>query len=299
MLRIQRELPSPPAELFDGLLSLLTQLYREGEPDAKPYTTKAFRQLYHAGIVNDAQMSNLGIDRPNLAGQLSDNLERFPAELAQLKAVTEHIAQDPELSALIYPLVSVGGSRLKGYGDSDSDLDVGIFIKPGTAESEHDRIRQLLAHQLELIGLDDEVFEFWLEENSGSLRVRSVDEAFAGTAAVVADEYWTHILFNAALIGTPEAVAEIHTKLLPAYFYENDESVYGRDSRTLFLERLEQDLLQYRLMHKGYDRHYTRVSQLDWPHAQLIDGGSAFWDSGYRRIAAQLFMQSVFLPKLS
>ncbi len=115
----------------------------------------------------------------------------------------------------------------------------------------------------------------------------------------MADSYWTHILFGTAWIGNAGAINELRKKLLPTYFYETDEQVFGRGTRALYLERMEQDLLQYRLMHKGYEGHYPPVTKMSMPHADLIDGNSMFWDSGYRRIATQLFINMVFLPKIT
>jgi hypothetical protein len=71
----------------------------------------------------------------------------------------------------------------------------------------------------------------------------------------------------------------------------------GSIARRQSLERLEQDLLQYRLMHKGIKRIYENASE-NTQYFTDIDGASAFYDHRYRRIASQLFAKYVFLPQL-
>jgi hypothetical protein len=105
-------------------------------------------------------------------------------------------------------------------------------------------------------------------------------------------------LFNSVWIGNAGIIYSLRERLLPAYFQEDNQNNFGRSARELYLERLEQDLLQYRLMHKGYERHFPINTLSHLPHAELVDGSSAFWDSGYRQIATKLFVNSVFLPKI-
>jgi hypothetical protein len=62
---------------------------------------------------------------------------------------------------------------------------------------------------------------------------------------------------------------------------------------------MERDTLQYRLMHKGYERFFPAYGGMKTPHGDRIDGESIFWDSGYRDAAIKLFANRVFLPKIS
>lgn len=67
--------------------------------------------------------------------------------------------------------------------------------------------------------------------------------------------------------------------------------------RYVALRRLEQDALQYRLMHKGYEYHYAvRADDVTLPQ-DGIDSGSTFWDEGYRTLATRLFAEKVRLPE--
>ncbi len=110
---------------------------------------------------------------------------------------------------------------------------------------------------------------------------------------------WTHVLFGGVWEGNKEAIDELREKLLVPYFSNTKTIIHGREARGLYLEELERDTLQYRLMHKGYERFYPPRGGIDAPHADRIDGKSVFWDSGYRAMAIKLFASRVFLPKVS
>lgn len=152
-------------------------------------------------------------------------------------------------------------------------------------------MRALLKKHLAAANIDDEPTEFWLEDKDDMMIVKTLDD----TEVVIADATWTHTLFNDPLIGSSEEIAALRKQLLFPYFESTTAQTFGRSDRALYLERLEQDLLQYRLMHKGYARHYPRVSE---PRAASLEGDSMFWDAGYRRLATKLFIEKVFLPKI-
>lgn len=287
--------------LYDSFKDDLRKLWDKDDPKVKERLIRSFRHLYRLGLVGKDQLSDIGISLPTLAGPLSENLALIPEELGRLGEIATSIESDPKLSSLIYPVISVGGSRLKGYGEEASDIDTAIFIRPGTPTEKAKELRELLESAYARAGLNDKPAEFWLDEVDDHLIVHNFDRTdplLADAEPVIADSYWTHILFGAAWIGNAGAIDELRTKLLPGYFYEAPEQVFGRSARALYLERLEQDLLQYRLMHKGYARHYPHVQGLDSAYPDLVDGKSIFWDSGYRRIATQLFIHMVFLPKM-
>ena len=72
----------------------------------------------------------------------------------------------------------------------------------------------------------------------------------------------------------------------------------GEDARKNWLLEIERDTLQYRLMHKGNARHYPEQGGIQTENSGALDSESMFWDSGYRRVATQLFLKKVFLPQL-
>ena len=58
------------------------------------------------------------------------------------------------------------------------------------------------------------------------------------------------------------------------------------------IERLESDLLQYRLLHKGFSR-FTGIDEFDTPPE--MDGDCPFYCDEYRRIATMLYAKYVWL----
>lgn len=203
---------------------------------------------------------------PQLSGPFSDNLEKMST---QVEDINNRISTCTQIDGL-YPIAILGGSRLKGYGDINSDIDVCMFVKSDLSSEDEVQIDDnFIGYNLNKIKL----------ENDGKLADPK--------------ENWVHELFNTAWVGKNEAIISIQQKLIPEYFYEQDP-----DIRASCIERLEQDLLQYRLMHKGYARHYPVYSER-LPNDQEIDGQSAFYDSGYRQIATKLYIDKVFIPKIS
>jgi predicted nucleotidyltransferase len=280
----------------------LYEKYEEGlinlwynKPETRAALSKAFCRLHGLGIVSDGRLSELGITIPALAGPFSENMKAMRGEINDVKNIIDSIESDPELSQLIYPVAMVFGSRLKGYGNENSDTDIGVFVKPGTSPSEGARLRNLLNKAFEQDTTKREIKEFWLEETNGELAVRDLEggpEIGSGT--------WTYVLFGAAWEGDQATIKELREKLLTPYMHDDREKIiHEREARKIYLEELERDTLQYRLMHKGYEKFHPSFGGIRTPHADKIDGKSAFWDSGYRMTATKLFANRVFLPKIS
>ena len=98
-----------------------------------------------------------------------------------------------------------------------------------------------------------------------------------------------HLYFNTLWLGGEQVhnLREIAKDTIDSYF--------GSKNLRQSLERLESDLLQYRLLHKGFSYHFPEKTS---PIAdyQEMDGASAFYHDDYRRIATQLFVRYVFIP---
>ena len=212
-----------------------------------------------------------------------------------IRDMASSIKSNSELSQLIYPVVLVFGSRLNGYGSQGADIDISVFVKPEMSFSNRAKLQSLLrktfAHE-KVRG--DEIIEFWLEEKEGKLLVRDFTEQDVS----LGQSYWTHILFGGAWEGDKDAINELCEKLLVSYMCDTGEIIKGRDARSLYIEDIEQSTLQYRLMHKGYERFFPPHGGIHTPHVDEIDSESMFWDSGYRQLATRLFVSRVFLPKI-
>lgn len=274
--------------VFARYAEILGTVAGDEEKGTRQRFAKLFRHAFRQGLIGATTLEERGIAVTSLAGPLSKNLEYLTDEVDNAKRIANSIATDPDIAPYVYPVVAMGGSRLKGYGDQSADTDTCVFIKPNANHDAVQTIRQRLADIFAKNKVPDRPIEFWLTKQQDGLAVAESNEPY------VADKYWTHLLFNTAWVGSDDAIATLQQKLLPQYFLDANTSVGGRSERQLYLERLEQDLLQYRLLHKGYERHYPPIPT----NLAVVDKNSVFWDEGYRRIAAQLFVSAVFLPKL-
>ena len=284
-------------QLFNTYERVFLSLKDSNDPIVKEVVLIGYRYFYRLGIVNNQQLQALGINLPKLEGSFAENLPLLEDTLSEVGEITKHIEADYELSNLVYPIALVYGSRVKGYGKPDSDVDIAFFIKPGTPITKQDRLDQLLENTFNnTLNKPNESFEFWLEEAGDWLKIRDFENS---DSTQLAPSYWTHFLFGAVWQGKPEIVQELRQKILLPFLFETSEQLRGLNARRLYLEQMEIGNLQYRLMHYGYRRHYPPYGGIDTPHANEIDGKSTFWDSGYRQLAAKLFISKVFLPKIS
>jgi len=193
------------------------------------------------------------------------------------------IESNPELSRFLYPVFLVYGSRLKGYGQQKADIDLGVFVRPGISFAERKEMQALFKENFVHEKIQGEVIEFWLEEKED---------------VKIGKEGWAHILLGASWEGDKEIIRELQKKLLISYMQDSGKEINGREAHSVYLEELERDTLQYRLMHKGYEQFYPPYGGIHTPHSDEIDGESMFWDSGYRQLATRLFINQVFLPKI-
>ncbi len=280
--------------LLDSQTSTLESLWKTADIQVHESLTKTFYHLYGLGLIDEEKLKGYGLTLPALAGPFSENLKWMQPEIEEVRKAAEAIERNPEITKLLFPVVLVYGSRLKGYGSTQSDIDVAVIVRPGVQPSEKTLVRKLLQEIFHHERINGEVAEFWTQAHGKQLQVIDSEDF----DPKIAENSWTHILFGAAWEGKPEAIAELRAALLTTYFYNDGGIRHGREIRGLYLEELERDALQYRLMHKGYEKFYPPFGGIHTPHADLIDGDSTFWDSGYRQTATKLYASHVFLPKL-
>lgn len=256
------------------------------EPKVITEKRKAWLEWKKQKAMQPRQPSIIGAR--HLAGPFSENLKLMKEEITEIEEMVASIGSNLELSKLIYPAVLVFGSRLNGYGAQNADIDLAVFIRPGTSFDDRTRLKKLLKETFAHENIRaDEIIEFWLEEKEGLLKIRD----FTEWNVSLGESCWTHILFGAAWLGDKNTLRELFEKLLTCYM---DDTA----ARGLYIEDMEQATLQYRLMHKGYERFFPPCGGIKTKHATEIDGESMFWDSGYRQLATRLFISRVFLPKL-
>lgn len=261
--------------LFNDFAPLLLDLWHHRIPSLHDELSKTFFHLHSLHLVSDDELRKLGLTVPAISGPFSSNLPRMENEIHDITSFTHLIEADPFLSSRVFPAMLVFGSRLKGYGSPTADLDIAVFIKPGTSFDEKEAIRAALKTIVKHKHIEGDAVEFWLEESENTLRVRS-PQTFDAT---IGEDSWTHILFGAAWAGNEKTITELRTKLLVPYFFDATH-------RRTFLEEMERDVLQYRLLHKGYEKFFP------------VTTPDVFFDPGYRQTATKLFLSNVFLPKL-
>lgn len=280
--------------LYERYREKLLILWEKDVPEIRETLLKTFRRLHRLDLVDEKQLTELNIAMPKLFGALSENLKLLGKELRDLRNMITSLESNPELSQLIYPVVLVYGSCLKGYGAQSADLDLGVFVRPDVSIKHREQVRNLIEKTFLHEKIRDGVLEFWLEEKGGTLTIRD----FLEPDLLLGRSHWTYTLFGAAWLGDQNLIRELYEKLLVSYIYDADKVIYGHNARSLYLEGMERDALQYRLMHEGYERFFPSHGGLQTPHADRIDGQSMFWDSGYRRLATRIFVSRVFLPKI-
>ena len=257
------------AETTDSLLSqsiLEAFIGRQHTVAAAMYTSPARRAW-----LNERVRPIEPADKPaDLHAPWSENIKHMSSDIARLKYIASAIGTNKRVADTLYPVVTVGGSKLKGYGNESSDVDVCVFVRPDVPYDERDAVYDAIDEQFGPYA----PIAVWLKRTTDGLVILDKTED-----RHAADSFWSHIVFGMAWIGASQDVRRVQTTLAAYYFNEPDLR-----TRQLHLERLEQDALQYRLLHKGYARHNTVTRE------------SVFLDPGYRRLATKLYARSVFIP---
>lgn len=280
-------------QIFSCLEPVLESLWDKNNPEETKAIFKALRRLANLGVVDGEALNKFGIPYIDLGGPFSKNLSQIAEEVAKLEAALVSIAANETLSKLVYPVIMAYGSRLKRYGAQNADIDLAVLVKPGVDYALRPRIQELLERKLKDNGIDSRPVEFWLK--AGKRKLEVID--FQDPDEYLGESWWVHILFSAAWLGQEEAVGELRQRFLIPYLWPTDARIDGCYVRRIYLEELERDCLLYRLAHRGYYEFYPPAGQ-DTEFYRELDGESAFWDAGYRRLATRLYLNNVFLPEL-
>ncbi|MDP3770565.1 MAG: hypothetical protein U1A25_00530 [Candidatus Sungbacteria bacterium] len=273
----------------------LRHLWQKNTSRIRDALISAWSRCAHADIIDHSYLQQFGEYVPQLDLPFTHNSKLIiEKEIQDFVPVITSLESDPEMSQFLYPVSIFFGSRIKGYAVQSADLDVAVCIKPGTPRDQQPRIREFLSKKFSHEKIGGKVVQFWLAREGKNLIVQD----FPLSDVSIADSTWVHILLGSVWCGKQEAIRELYEKLLTQYLFSQDKKIAGYDARKIWLEEIERDVLQYRLMHKGYARYYPEQGGIHTPHADLIDSQSTFWDSGYRRVATKLFLRRVFLPQL-
>lgn len=264
-------------------------------PELQDALQKLYAHLASVGVVSEDILATYGYHPPNLAGPLSENLVLIADFLTEVTVMNQAIRDDPFLVRRLYPVTLVFGSQLKGYGTTNADADVAVFVRPGTARIEREKLEQHLTKVFAHKKIGGKAVLFWLEKKGEYLQVIDWPDRTHSDG----NSSWIHVLFGAAWVGDEPDVKELHQQLLTTYFFNPGTTLHELPTRNRWLEEMERDTVLYRLLHKGFERYFPVRSPYDTPAGQAIDGASAFYDPKFRRIASELYLGRVFLPRLT
>lgn len=246
------------------------------------------------GVIDDDYLEAFGVTWPDLSQPFPLDLKkRQETDGAYALEAAQKIEEHPVLSQFLLPVIVEVGSRVKGQAGFDTDYDGGIVFKPETPWEKREEVLELLRREIPELDRIEKPLEFWLSrtERGYGLRIPPDIRTVVNPAQI-------HFLLNSIWTSRALEFQQIHNDLLLKYV---DLSRFGEqkdDVRRQLLRQLELDMLQYRLLHKAYEKFYPKNSPESSAHSDVIDGNSVFWNPGYRRIATQLFLSRVFLPDL-
>ncbi len=201
------------------------------------------------------------IKRPE--GRTAEMEKLAEGVVERLPALEGEIGVAKELAEKTTGVVLIGGSRVKGYGRPESDVDLAV-VAESTAEGK-EKLAKIGEREVRVIALEE---------------VRAKAPRYA------------HEVFGTVMVGDEEKVKDAQREMGLVYLREDDEQ-----KRRQSIERLEQDKLEYRLLHKGYPRLCPDTNP-EYKKYVEMDGQSAFYETGYRVIATRIFAREIFIPKI-
>lgn len=275
---------------------LLKSLRREGPIKIQDEIANGLNRWHKLNLISDKTLEAYDVLPVDLSLSLPISTDKLLSEHRDmLKRASEKIATHPELSKYLYPFFLVFGSRIKGYATSNPDLDLAIMFKPDVDFTHRKSILKTLLAEIPELSAVDKILEFWTtrKEDQISLRPAEVEVSNMVSAPQI------HFILGSAIIGDNDQAKTIMSELLLKYL---DLSRFGDQKnqvRAHLIRQIELDILQYRLMHKGYRKFHSVRRRPSFNQSELINYESDFWDSGYRQTASLLYLSRVFLPDLS
>lgn len=263
-------------------LPILSNLYKKQSRKIQTEIEYTYSRWFNLGLMSAKENEKLKHQKILTSGSFEQI--KHMLQIQDSKKLSAAICNNEELLQYIYPVILVYGSLVKGYATNDSDLDVAIFVKSSTSIRKRKVIHRLFKKIPEGSRLKNPPIEFWMSEDN-TIQKFNIKDKYMGDKSLV------HTLWKGVWLGSKSSIQELQKNILFLYLHDKKNRIQN-------LRELERGLLQYRLMHNGYYRfnpeNKTGVSN----NPNLPASKSAFWDSGYRKLATDIFITNVFIPSL-
>ncbi|QQG42141.1 MAG: hypothetical protein HYV90_02390 [Candidatus Woesebacteria bacterium] len=277
--------------------AIVKDIWKFGTNEEKEEIINCVSVWQKLSILPSEFAQKLGIEVVDLSNPLPINLEDFARNDGLfITEIARKIEGSPELSKYFYPFILAFGSKIKGYAAHNGDFDFAVFIKPETPWEKRKEILALIGKEIPEITRIDRLLEYWVNDKDGKLGLKPIPKD-APNIVIGAEQI--HFLFGGVWIGFGRELTKFRQDLMEKYLNLERFGDQKDLVRTKLLLMLELDVLQFRIMHKGYRKLYPSKKEEGTTHSNLIDWKSDFWDSGYRQIASLLFLSKVFLPDLT
>lgn len=268
----------------DDYINLLNKLKSEQNNVIKDQIFNTFNRLksinMDGGILNETEINKIKNDKEK------------DIELKMVNILSE-IKKNIILSKNVYPITLLYGSHLKGYGKETSDLDIAVFVKENSDFKDKTEIEQSFEDLLNKLNINGSVMEFWLKKENDSTLIQDFENQ---------DENLGNSTLTSPIIGSwygdKKSIETLQKQLIPQYLYSENKKIQNIEARKMWLKNMEQNLIQYRLMHKGYVERNIEQGGINSIYKDEIDGDSMFYDSGFRRLATKIYLEKIFLPQL-
>lgn len=123
------------------------------------------------------------------------------------------------------------------------------------------------------------------------LDVHRLDDLLKDPTMYLGSPHAAHIYFNRVCVGRDVDKRYLEVTMWQiAKYYSHIEATKPQS-----IERLEMALLQYRLLHKGFQR-FTGKTLFSTSKYTEMDGDCPFYDDEYRKIATMLYAKYVYIP---
>jgi predicted nucleotidyltransferase len=268
----------------DDYINLLNKLKSEQNNVIKDQIFNTLNRLksinMDGGILNETEINKIKNDKEK------------EIELKMVNILSE-IKNNNILSKNVYPITLLYGSHVKGYDKETSDLDIGVFMKENSDLTNQTEIEESFKHILNKLNINGSVIEFLLKKENDSIFITNYENLAENLEASTITSPLTGTWY-----GDKKSIETLQKQLIPEYLYSENKKIKNVDARKIWLKDLERNLIQYRLMHKGYIERNIEQGGINSIYKDEIDGESMFYDSGFRRLATKIYLEKIFLPQL-